>query len=257
MLTLTEQSAHPSLAGVFETMRVGDGQIPLIDWHLRRLSLGLKAFNIVDVSLVNLRQELQSMAKNLANSVLKLSIGYDSTQASQAAQIVLQSRSLPRKDDVTGIAIALSDVALKTPEHLVGLKILDRRRIDSARATMAQVDECLLRCAITEHWTCATMGNFFLIHGNTLRTPIIEHCGVRGVMRAMILHLASELNMDVRECCIKTDDLTNANSLFVCNAVRGIRPVRVLKTREGAHYFPGHRHIDRLQQALITVGFSP
>ena len=68
----------------------------------------------------------------------------------------------------------------------------------------------------------AISSNIFMVTGDSLLTPRMDRCGVRGVMRANILK-AFQARCEQRR--ITLDMLPEADEVFVCNAVRGVFPV--------------------------------
>lgn len=70
--------------------------------------------------------------------------------------------------------------------------------------------------------------NLFLMHAGRLLTPLLDRCGVAGVMRAAVIETAEELGIPVEERRIARDDLLAAQGLFLTNALWGIRLVEYL-----------------------------
>ena len=69
------------------------------------------------------------------------------------------------------------------------------------------------------------------VSAGTLLTPRLHRCGVRGVMRRVVLEHAGNVGLDARETDLLPSDLAQAEELFVTNAVFGIKPVRELDGR--------------------------
>jgi 4-amino-4-deoxychorismate lyase len=71
--------------------------------------------------------------------------------------------------------------------------------------------------------------NLFLVSGGRLLTPVIDHCGVAGVMRGFILDVvAPELALNTEQVHCERALLGAAQEVFLCNAVIGVWPVRQL-----------------------------
>jgi len=67
--------------------------------------------------------------------------------------------------------------------------------------------------------TEGAISNVFIRKGAKLLTPPVE-CGLlNGVYRQYIL----ETNKDALEEILYLDDLLNADEIFICNAIRGMR----------------------------------
>jgi 4-amino-4-deoxychorismate lyase len=75
------------------------------------------------------------------------------------------------------------------------------------------------------------MSNVFLVEGATLRTPLLDRCGVAGVMRQVVLREAARAGIACEEACLDADALARTRELFLTSAVIGLRPVRALDGR--------------------------
>jgi 4-amino-4-deoxychorismate lyase len=74
----------------------------------------------------------------------------------------------------------------------------------------------------------ATSANVFARIEGAWRTPPVEACGIAGLLRDWVLETAP----DARPAAITPAQLLAADEVFLCNAVRGILPVRALDGRE-------------------------
>ena len=59
-------------------------------------------------------------------------------------------------------------------------------------------------------------------------TPPIIHSGVRGIMRQVIMDRLASQGVSVQERLLRDADLSQIESMFFCNAVRGVIPVQQL-----------------------------
>jgi 4-amino-4-deoxychorismate lyase len=73
------------------------------------------------------------------------------------------------------------------------------------------------------------MSNLFLRRGTVLMTPLLDRCGVAGIMRRWILECAASLGLRAVERRIRWEDLQSAEEVFMSNAVVGIRSVRTIE----------------------------
>jgi len=82
---------------------------------------------------------------------------------------------------------------------------------------------------------CGTMSNVFAVIDDAVVTPDLSRCGVRGVMRRVVLEQARSLGIAVSEQDLERDELAAAAELFVTNALIGLWPVaRLDRQRFGA-----------------------
>ena len=76
---------------------------------------------------------------------------------------------------------------------------------------------------------CGTMSNFFIKRGAFLLTPMLDRCGVAGVMRRWVLEQSGRLSLRALEGRLRWEDLGQAEEVFMTNAVAGIVPVAVIQ----------------------------
>jgi len=97
------------------------------------------------------------------------------------------------------------------------------------------------------------MSNLFCVQesdsGLVLKTPLLTHCGVKGITRENIMDAASVAGISVQETTLKLADLYRSHELFLCNTLMGIWPVRQLE----GHCFtvgPVTRQLSRALESL-------
>jgi 4-amino-4-deoxychorismate lyase len=72
----------------------------------------------------------------------------------------------------------------------------------------------------------ATARNLFLVKNKVLYTPLIDQCGVAGVMRRLIIDIvAAQVGVMVKEAHITLLMLKHADEVFLSNSVSGIWPI--------------------------------
>jgi 4-amino-4-deoxychorismate lyase len=135
-----------------------------------------------------------------------------------------------------GPTAAAAVVMCRTPAScnaaLAGLKTLNRLDNVLARTEVlaAGADEGLM-CDADGRIVGGTMTNVFLVRRGLLMTPALNRCGVRGVMRGMVLEAAERAGIRTLECDIAESELDDAQEVFLSNALIGLRPVRRLRDR--------------------------
>ena len=70
--------------------------------------------------------------------------------------------------------------------------------------------------------------NLFALRGMELRTPPVGSGALPGITRARVLELAGEMGLRVREAPLDREWLSGADTLFLTNALWGVRPVAEL-----------------------------
>jgi len=225
--------------GVFETMRVRRAQVRLMEFHLERLYAGCRELQIAGPSILGLRRELERTAALRSDGVLKLIVtrglgprGYRPTGGERCTRI-LALHALPRSvvtDESMPMRVRLCATPLGLNPRLAGLKTLNRLESVVARAEWKdeRIWEGLMR-DVDENIVCGTMSNLFLRHGSTLMTPVLDRCGVAGVMRRWILEAAGKLGLSPVERRIRWQDVNEAEEVFMSNAVVGLRSVGAIE----------------------------
>ena len=226
--------------GLFETIAVRGGRIPLLARHLTRLADGCRRLSIpLDVALVE--TELQAFAIQLGEGVAKLIMtrgegqrGYAPPQPCQPLRI-LQAAPLPQypaEHAERGVRLFPCATRLAEQPLLAGLKHLNRLEQVLARAEW-QGNDCSegLMCDSSGRVIEGVYSNLFLVRDGGLFTAELSRCGVAGVMRAEILLQAQLLGVPVTVGDIRYDELLAADEVFVCNSLYGIWPVRALQAQ--------------------------
>jgi 4-amino-4-deoxychorismate lyase len=225
--------------GVFETMRVRRGRVRLLEFHLERLDAGCRRLEITGPSRKALRRELERIAGRRGEGVLKLIVtrgsgprGYRPTGRERCTRIIA-FHALPKTAGGSVLPparVRWCATPLGANPALAGLKTLNRLESVLARAEWqdSRIWEGLMR-DVDENVVCGTMSNLFLRRGSTLMTPLLDRCGVAGVMRRWVLETAHELRLRPAERRIRWQDLCEADEVFMSNAVVGLRSVAVIE----------------------------
>ncbi|MFZ5467737.1 MAG: aminodeoxychorismate lyase [Pseudomonadota bacterium] len=228
--------------GLFETMAVTEGKVRLLALHLERLARGAARLAIPLPDPDGLAGALAVAAREQGEGVLKLIVtrggggrGYLPPE-SPTPSLILQRHPPVDADGRDGVAVRLCELRLSRQPALAGIKHLNRLEQVLARAEWRDpaIAEGLLLDAegfLVE----GVASNLFLVRRGRLLTPLLDQCGVAGVMRAHVMRCASRLGLDVQETRLVLDDLRAADELFLTNSLYGIRPVvRLTEHREWA-----------------------
>ncbi len=224
--------------GVFETMLVNSGHIPLLSRHLSRLQLGLQRLQINPLS-TDFPEQLQSYAQQwmpTGTGVLKCIVtrgqgarGY-APPADTVPSVIVSGSAFTLPDDFTrehGVRVRLCQQTLAHSKTLAGCKHLNRLEQVLARSEWQDpmVYEGLMQDAFGNVIE-GTKSNLFFVRNNVAYTPDLSMCGVAGVMRAELLESIFPA-LDVR-CEIGSyslQDLQAADECLLCNSLIGVLPV--------------------------------
>jgi len=212
--------------GLFETMRMAAGRIPLWSYHRERLLRGLPLLGI-ELAESRLEAEFAGVLKQLpADGVVKLMVtagsggrGYRAP-ATIVPRILWQRSSAPPSRDRARLQVCRH----RLPIHgaLAGLKHLNR--LDQVIAAGELVGDNLgLMLDADGNLVEGVSHNLFMYIDGSWLTPPLDRCGVAGVMRAVLMReIFPQAQERVRESRCVLEDLHRCEALFLCNAVTGI-----------------------------------
>lgn len=234
--------------GVFETVLIRAGRARFLDAHLSRLTLGCSRLAIAPIPLNALRAEIDAavaMALEMASplAILKIIVtrgsarrrGY-APQGDELPRRIVSLWPAPARDAALdeGVDLRVASIRLGENPALAGIKHLNRLEnvLAAAEPGAGEVFDSLLLDA-SGNLVSGAMSNVFIVRAGRVITPLIQRCGVAGVMRGIVLRECAALGIATAEARLTLDDLFAAAEAFVTNARVGVVPVR----RVGEHSF--------------------
>jgi 4-amino-4-deoxychorismate lyase len=236
--------------GLFETLRIHNAQPVWWDAHWQRLVRGSDALGIPRPDAGVAYDAARMACSHRPRGVLKLVLtrgdggrGYAPPAQPEPTLIVTVHDAPARAPEP--LSIRWCDTRLAIQPRLAGHKHLNRLEQVLARAEWRDEDTFEGLMQDTEgRVVCATAANLFVRHGGQWRTPPVVRCGVAGVMRAWCLKALAAGEADLMPA-----DIESAETLFICNAVRGILPVHRLGTRR----WPADAEVTALRRRLAAT----
>jgi len=242
--------------GLFETIEIFNGIPVFLDQHLQRLDTGCKKLLIPTPDIDLLRKEAYQLAKGSTRAVLKLIVTRGSGGRGYRQPELIQTTRLfslhpfpdyPESLFQQGINAIFCRTRLGLNPMLAGIKHMNRLEQVLARAewTSATIHEGIMmdnESRVIE----GTMSNLFIVKDNCLYTPIIEQSGVNGILRNIIINLATENQIPLIEKMLLKQDVVTADEVFVTNSIIGIWPVKQIDTQ----IFQVGKITEALQQLL-------
>lgn len=234
---------------LFETMRVHRGMVPWWLQHMARLGRGAERLAMPLPDMQRMHEEAHALLDG-ADGVLKLQLTRGGGVRGYAPNLdaspfwMLSMHPLP--PDINNADVIWCETALAAQPRLAGLKHGNRLEqvMAAAEVRAANANEGLM-LDMAGHVIAATSANLFAWIDGGWQTPALDACGVAGVMRAWVL-----AQTDVRVSALNPSDIEQAEAVFLCNAVRGILPVRQLGARAWLQVHPEIRALQsRLAQA--------
>lgn len=257
--------------GLFETMRVVQGQIPFLKWHLKRFLKGVEVLGLgreEDLQRDFLKfltialDEIKTDAC-LDTSIIKLIVtrgnngrGYVPPIDPQC-QFVVQVFDKPAYPDSyrqQGIVLKQCEYRLAYQPQLAGIKHLNR--LDQVLASQELLGEQEgLMLDYQDKVIEGTKSNLLMFSQKKVITPNLDGCGVEGVLRDALMAASSEkdsnLAVPILERDINFDELKSCDGLAMINSVFGLWPVKTLKCADGKEInYKLHPQCEIIQQYL-------
>jgi 4-amino-4-deoxychorismate lyase len=244
----------------------------LLQWplHLARLQRDVGRLGIhfdkwdeLETSVLTVYQSLKAQFAEPQSGVVKVLIsrgqggrGYSPLGANSPSFIV-STHNMPHHYidwQQRGICMNLSPLRLGIQPALAGIKHLNRLEqvlIKQALET-EPVDDALV-CDSQSRIIESSAGNVFWLNNGQWFTPIIDECGVEGVMRNVIMTMLTELGMPAKPVKKVLSADFQAQELFICNSLMNIVWVNELCVKEwSASWQFAHAQTIALQQHLAA-----
>jgi 4-amino-4-deoxychorismate lyase len=225
--------------GLFETMRLHGGRVPLLERHLARLRTGCVRLGLRYPGDELIRADIARLAADApGEGVLRLVLtrgdggrGYAPPPDARPRRIAA-CYPLPENGAAT-LAVGICATTLGRSAALGGLKHLGRLEqvLAAAEVAAAGWDEGLMLDS-DGHIIEGTRHNLFYVRGGRLCTPPLAECGVAGVMRQLILEVLAARGTPGMEAPLRYHERHEISEMFMCNAVAGVRAVSRLDGRD-------------------------
>lgn len=223
--------------GLFESMRMVNGEVKFADLHADRIQRGMKALKIdgysqLDVTFLQQKvEELCRVNKLGANARARLSIYRDAeglySPSRNQMGFVLECSKLESNSYELNAKGLLIDVFTEVKKPFSALSAYKTSNslvyvLAGVFKNQQQLDEVLI--LNQDGFLCESMSsNLFVVYKNQLFTPALAEGCIAGVMRYVVIGLAKKLGLEVVEAQINPAILPEADEIFLTNASRGIQ----------------------------------
>ncbi|MEL7297692.1 MAG: aminotransferase class IV [Pseudomonadota bacterium] len=240
--------------GVFETMRVNSGKLPLLDWHLARLHRSTTALKITGLDMASVAEKVFAFIARYPNAdwlkvILTRGSGARGYRPPEDALPTMILSSGPLVERTGECHLLLSPIAAATMPGVPPLKHLSRLvEVQQAADLAAEEDSVQIVCDQHGALVCATMHNLFVVREGELMTPRLVNQGVAGVLRDWVF-----AHSTAKPQRLHLEDALLADEIFVCNAVRGV----VSANSICGQWLPSSTPFaDALRADLVQAGFE-
>jgi branched-chain amino acid aminotransferase len=225
--------------GIYETMRVYDGVVFLIEEHLNRLR---RSASLIGLDLPKNDADIRSaiydtlLANTLSDAYVRLTvsrgygeIGLDPDLCKRPTFIIIAEKfkNYPRSYYENGIRLKIASVRRNLKEALnPQIKSLNflNNILAKIEAKQADAHEAIMLNA-AGHLAEGTVSNLFFLKNSILQTPSIE-CGILdGITRALVIDLALKNGTSVVDGDFRPEDLYGATEVFITNSTMEVMPV--------------------------------
>lgn len=232
--------------GVFRTLAMYNGRAQWWPQHYAKLVADCDALRITPPVESVLCQDLRSIALQLPDCALRISVtrgsggrGYAVPEKAQSRRIVSANPlpEYPAHWPEQGIHARICTLRLATQPRLAGIKHLNRLENVLARAEWSDpaIAEGLLLDEsgnVIEGTRC----NVFIVEDGALVTPDLSRCGVAGVTRDLVMIGANRHGLRCRIAPISRGRLEAASEVLLVNSLIGVWPVAVLERRRWSDF---------------------
>ena len=235
--------------GLFETMRAYGGSIFRLDNHLARLAGSTQKLAIAVDAAVLKEAVLNTLEANALNARVRLAVSIgegsfvpDPKSCTVPTVLVVAANYTPLPDDAykSGYRVNVSTIRRNSESPVAAMKTANYLESLLARqeAKAAGVDDTLFlneKGQVAE----ASTSNFFLVSGNTLKTPDKSSGILPGITRGLVLQLALRAGIKTLECDIRIEEMRQADEAFLTNSIMELMPVTSVAGRTLGDGSPG------------------
>ena len=231
--------------GVFETIAFRQGRPQLWHRHLQRLQQACQRLSLTAVDEAQWLADIEALQPP-EDAVIKLIVsrgpsgrGY-AWQKGDTVSRVTAVYPWPdyASENSRGIQTRICQTPVSMNPALAGIKHLNR--LDNVLARNEWRDSDIVEgfmLDMNQHIIEGTMSNVFCVLDRHIYTPALDHAGVAGIMRGLIMELCREMGLELSVIDISRENFLQMDSVFICNSLIGIWPVsRVLHDTETTHF---------------------
>lgn len=236
--------------GIYETMRVYDGVVFMLDEHIRRLH---RSASLIKLAIPKNNAGIKSAiygtlkANSLRNAYVRLTvsrgsgrIGLDPELCKKPTFVIIaeEFKEYPGAYYKNGVKLTIAKTKRNLKEavnpQIKSLNFLNNilAKIEAKQKGAYEAVMLNARGYLTE----GTISNIFFIKNKILCTPSVD-CGILdGITRKIILEAAVKNGIKTREGKFKKEDLHKASEVFITNTTMEVMPVSVI---DNARYKTG------------------
>lgn len=246
--------------GLFETIAVLGGQPRNWNLHVERLRAGCQRLSIPPPAPEQLFDDFLKLPIDDRPRVLKIIVtrgaggrGYRPPDHPSPTRVLTLGPwpDHPPANREQGVVVRLCELRLGCNPVLAGLKHLNRLEQVLARGEWSDpaIAEGLMFDA-DGYLVEGTMSNVFVCASGEIRTPLLDGCGVAGIVRRRIIERRAAAGEAVIERRMTLSDLLAADAVFLSNSLIGLWSVRRILLPDGSRDYDSQPLVHRLRVEL-------
>lgn len=252
-LNINDRAIHYG-DGLFETILYQNGKLLYWKQHYQRLQSSADKLKMVCPDELLLLNDIENILNDTAaNTILAIKIiisrgagerGYQFKAGNSLTRIVMASAIDTDYSSLTATRLLsgnlfICEQQVSINEGLAGIKHLNRLENVLARnewqtnATNNKIIDGLMLNA-NHHVIEATMSNLFVVKDGRLITPGLKQSGVSGIMRDVIIDVASKNKITTTVTDLTMEEVITMDECFISNSLIGMKVVNNIAD----HKFP-------------------
>lgn len=237
--------------GLFETILLQNGIMPLWSLHMQRLQSGLLQLGLQNMDESVLLEQINTLRAGQGDGVVKLIVFRDAKQRGYTGgtdKINFIITISPLSNAQTCNELGISSVRLSSQKKLAGLKHLNRLEQVLAANELVDTPFCdALMLDGNNRVIETTYKNIVLIKDGKLYSPKLHKCGVYGVA----LRWLKSQGYEIKWKKIEFKTLHKYDGFLVCNSIRGFDAMASINNQ--FHFKVNLPLIDEIQKLWIKT----
>lgn len=240
--------------GIFETIRLSEGQLEFWRAHYKRFLHSAKMFNLhLDLGETAILEAIRELiqTEGLRDGIVKLSLLKEGTGS--CCYVYTRPIQLPNDEPVK--------LSLNTQSRLNEHSVLAGHKTHNYMEMMylkqmAQKDGFfdVVRLSTAGFLAETAVANLFFVKDGILFTPALSNGILPGVIRSEVLQAAKKQSIKAEEGEYPLDSLKTAEAVFLTNSTVGILPVHLIDAGDPIlNYDTLHPIVDLLKIALADA----
>jgi len=230
--------------GIFRTFVVHNKKVLHWKHHYKKIVEDCLAIKITPPKEKDLLSDIHSLFKSKKKSVGKFIIsrgiserGYKFNGDITHNRFLIKTKmpSYPKEYFKIGVNLYVCKQTLN-PSILSGVKHLNRLENimarqewngnDYADGILLDQNGYVIECISS---------NIFMRIGKTIFTPKINHVGIKGVTRELIIRISAQLGLKIKETTFDLNKLLESDEVFITNSLFGVLQVKKIKNKSWQH----------------------